>query len=635
MFSKIKQSARGVIRRLSRRQWLVLVAAIALLWLFAATFIPHTIAYTYAEDSCDAQLVLLPSFRRSEANGAFVIKYQGGAHAGKHHLFSTQACAVAMKAPEQGSFSVRSSLSGLLLPTLYHVRVPKAPSLRSIPTETEVAITKPLQLALDGPDVVYAYRVIAKERSQECSLKAATLHCKLDKLGLEQGAIHELSVVRSFKSGAPERLATSRVTILPAVVVTARSIQPDEVVYAVPKELTITTDKALTAAKATIDQLDSGATKPVAVKVELRDTTVVLLLAADLPREKTFRVTLHTATSSGGTTLSEPYMYTFTTSGGPKVTGVNIGSSGTASDATIRISFDQPLAANQDIAKYVQIDGVTANISYETKEVRLVLTNAPRCTAFTLKLVQGLRGENNVTGTSPWSYASRINCRSTKIIGYSVNDRPIVAYYYGSGSTTVLFTGGIHGTEASGSYILQDWIVHLDANAYKIPSGRQVVVVPQTNPDGLASGSRDNARGVNIDRNFPTANWRKDINSANGYRPGGGGESAASEPETKVLIALTAQLRPRLEVSYHAQGSVVGASACSASPVVARSYASSVGYGTMIGTAEEAMGYELTGEYEEWICEAYGTPAILIELPTRTGHYLSSHLNAMWQMVSY
>jgi len=209
-----------------------------------------------------------------------------------------------------------------------------------------------------------------------------------------------------------------------------------------------------------------------------------------------------------------------------------------------------------------------------------------------------------------------------------------LAYIFGSGSTTILFTGGIHGNELSGSYLMHDWISYLDSNAEAIPTDKKIVVVPDVNPDGLATSSRYNSNNVNIDRNFPSANWTADIDSSSGLVVGGGGASAMSEPETKALANLTTTLQPRLEVSFHAQGSLVGANQRGDSVSIGNLYASSVGYSSMIGHAEETMGYTITGEYEEWAGEQYGTPAILIELPSATGRYFWAHQSTLWKMVN-
>jgi len=233
-----------------------------------------------------------------------------------------------------------------------------------------------------------------------------------------------------------------------------------------------------------------------------------------------------------------------------------------------------------------------------------------------------------------WSFTSRVSCGTTKTIGYSVSGRPIIAYYYGNGASTILFTGGIHGNEQSGKYLLQDWTDHLDSNAYKIPANKQIVIIPSVNPDGLATSTRYNANKVNLDSNFASANWQTDTHNSSGVVSGGGGASPASEPETKALASLTTSLQPMLEVSFHAQGRLVGANQRGDSLNIGNLYASSVGYSSMIGQAEETMGYAITGEYEEWAGERYNTPAILIELPTLTGNYFESNKSTLWKIVN-
>ena len=99
-------------------------------------------------------------------------------------------------------------------------------------------------------------------------------------------------------------------------------------------------------------------------------------------------------------------------------------------------------------------------------------------------------------------------------------------------------------------------------------------------------------------------------------------------------MALTSQLHPRLEVSYHAQGSLVGANKYADSTTIGDIYASTVGYTTMYYDAEEVMGYPLTGEYEDWMGEQMTIPAILIELPSDYGNYLTSQLTAIKKMLS-
>ena len=194
----------------------------------------------------------------------------------------------------------------------------------------------------------------------------------------------------------------------------------------------------------------------------------------------------------------------------------------------------------------------------------------------------------------------------------------------------------------------------------------------------------------NIDRNFASANWQTDIDTSGGIVAGGGGATPMSEccksceregtrdlkkplcpplplhacsrsfgspfevllfcfrlifrirkvttpmsePETRALASITTGLLPRLEVPFHASGRLVGANGFGDSIAIGNLYASCVGYTSMIGHAEETMGYSITGEYEQWAGEQYGTPAILIELPTSSGYYFSAHLNTLWKMVN-
>jgi len=192
----------------------------------------------------------------------------------------------------------------------------------------------------------------------------------------------------------------------------------------------------------------------------------------------------------------------------------------------------------------------------------------------------------------------------------------------------------MHGSEWSGQVTMQAWVTYLQTNGHKIPADKRVVIIPNTNPDGIAAGSRNNVNNVNIDRNFPASNWSARIDTASGVLENGGGTSPGSEPETQAVLSITRQLRPRLEVSFHAQGSLVGANKYGDSVAIGNLYASMVGYGTMFNNPEEVMGYTITGEYEDWMGEELGVPAILIELPTHSGNYLNSQLNALLKMTT-
>jgi len=127
------------------------------------------------------------------------------------------------------------------------------------------------------------------------------------------------------------------------------------------------------------------------------------------------------------------------------------------------------------------------------------------------------------------------------VLGKSVEKRPITAVVLGSGDTTCLLFGVIHGNEPLGGALLDRLKDHLQHDPRRL-QGKRVVIIPVLNPDGLARGTRTNARGVDLNRNFPAASWRP------GPRHG---EAPASEPETRALLAAMRRYRPVRILSIH------------------------------------------------------------------------------------
>jgi protein MpaA len=110
----------------------------------------------------------------------------------------------------------------------------------------------------------------------------------------------------------------------------------------------------------------------------------------------------------------------------------------------------------------------------------------------------------------------------------------------------------IHGEEPETTYALSRALRQLAT-----PSPHCAVVLA-ANPDGLIRGTRGNARGVDLNRNFPSRDWapnpvthrstledRSDVLLSPG-------EGAGSEPETRALLALIAELKPEAVVALHA-----------------------------------------------------------------------------------
>ncbi|MFL5861050.1 MAG: DUF2817 domain-containing protein, partial [Solirubrobacteraceae bacterium] len=127
------------------------------------------------------------------------------------------------------------------------------------------------------------------------------------------------------------------------------------------------------------------------------------------------------------------------------------------------------------------------------------------------------------------------------VIGTSVQGRPIVAWSFGSDRARrrVLVVGCIHGNECAGLAITAA-LRHA-----RRPPDVQLWVVPELNPDGAAADTRQNAHGVDLNRNFPDR-WRytADPTYYSGPHP-------VSEPETRAAMALVRRVRPTVTITYH------------------------------------------------------------------------------------
>jgi hypothetical protein len=225
-----------------------------------------------------------------------------------------------------------------------------------------------------------------------------------------------------------------------------------------------------------------------------------------------------------------------------------------------------------------------------------------------------------------------------EVIGYSVNGRAIESYSFGTGSTTLLFVGGIHGGYEWNSVLLAyEFIDQFIAETIVLPSDLRIVIIPALNPDGLFSvvqkegrftaaeippndahttgQGRFNANGVDLNRNFackwqPKSTWRGKVVSA--------GNSAFSEPEAAALRDLVLQLRPETVVFWHSQANTVYASECEAgilpqTLIVMNKYASAAKYNAVASFDA----YPISGDAEGWLA-SINIPAITVELETRT-----------------
>lgn len=152
------------------------------------------------------------------------------------------------------------------------------------------------------------------------------------------------------------------------------------------------------------------------------------------------------------------------------------------------------------------------------------------------------------------------------VIGRSVDGRPIEAITVGADTAprTVLVVGVVHGDEPAGRRVVARLARVLP------PAGVRMVLVPSVNPDGLAAGTRTNARGVDLNRNSDW-NWRGRQRGTRYWS----GPQPWSEPESRAVQRLTERLQPTVAIWYHQPYGVVDDS--HGTRAIARRYARRAG----------------------------------------------------------
>lgn len=184
----------------------------------------------------------------------------------------------------------------------------------------------------------------------------------------------------------------------------------------------------------------------------------------------------------------------------------------------------------------------------------------------------------------------------------------------------VLVVGAMHGDELSSAAVALHWI----QRAVETPSNVHWRFIPALNPDGLMArpAKRVNARGVDLNRNFPTPNWardakiyweqktRKDPRRWPGPKP-------LSEPESKFFHEEMERFQPDLIVSIHAPYGVLDFDGPTVPPArLGRLYLDQVGI--------------FPGSLGNYGGVHKGMPVVTIELPSAIRTPLDAEMRQMW-----
>jgi protein MpaA len=183
------------------------------------------------------------------------------------------------------------------------------------------------------------------------------------------------------------------------------------------------------------------------------------------------------------------------------------------------------------------------------------------------------------------------------VVGRSRRGRTITARVLGPDSAPrkILLVGCIHGNECAGIRILSALA------RVPPPAGIQLWLVPEMNPDGAAARTRQNADGVDLNRNFPY-HWQP-VSDPTYYS----GPHALSEPETRAAVGLIRRTEPVVTIWYHQHEDLVDMAGGDRG--IARRYAE------LAGLRATCLPF-LPGTASSWSNHTYpGTTAFVVELP--------------------
>lgn len=165
---------------------------------------------------------------------------------------------------------------------------------------------------------------------------------------------------------------------------------------------------------------------------------------------------------------------------------------------------------------------------------------------------------------------------------------------------------GIHGEEPETTFLLSRALRAFDGNF------DSVAFILCANPDGMTLGTRGNANGVDLNRNFKTQNFSTEKVGSRSVLESprdtllSPGSFAESEPETQALVSLIESLKPASIVSMHAP------LACVDAPKKTKLVENLMDAFNLPWLPD--IGYKTPGSLGTW-CGEHGVDCVTLELP--------------------
>jgi protein MpaA len=211
-------------------------------------------------------------------------------------------------------------------------------------------------------------------------------------------------------------------------------------------------------------------------------------------------------------------------------------------------------------------------------------------------VISGPASDAVAASVTPSPSSATINRTTT--FGTSVGGRPLTVTEIGNPKSRnrVLIVGCIHGNEQAGIAVataLADAPAVADADLF---------VIPDLNPDGVKAGTRQNADGVDLNRNFAFHWQRLGQRGSVDYS----GPSALSEPESAAAAALINAIRPTTAIWFHQHLAVVDDSQGPA--------ALETRFAELVGLPLARL-TDYPGSVVGWQDATFGPSAFVVELP--------------------
>ena len=164
-----------------------------------------------------------------------------------------------------------------------------------------------------------------------------------------------------------------------------------------------------------------------------------------------------------------------------------------------------------------------------------------------------------ILGTLPKTFDVNLAaiCKESKLQKGCQSEKAVPIFHLDRATTVanakrILVFSLVHGDEPESGVVANMWMDRL----MRIEPRSHWRIVPVLNPDGYATNSRLNSKGVDLNRNFPTTDWdslaldawdKKAKKDPRRYP----GVSSASESETKCAMSHIEEFKPDFVIAIH------------------------------------------------------------------------------------